>query len=115
MRVPTGRPAIDAGEVRGALGRLYDDFDAEVAARRPVCALSGRCCRFEEYGHTLFVTAIEFALLAADAPDAEPGRWTTARHARGRTAGAIAPPGGPGRWGAGRTIATRHMGPTRRP
>jgi Fe-S-cluster containining protein len=30
--------------------------------------VSGRCCRFEEYGHTLFVSAPEFALLIADAP-----------------------------------------------
>ena len=68
MHVPSGRAPIDPDLVRQGLRRLYDDFDAEVAAHRPICALSGRCCRFEEYGHTLFVSAIEFALLAADAP-----------------------------------------------
>lgn len=68
MRVPPGREAIDPSLAREGLRRLYEEFDAEVAARRPVCTLSGRCCRFEEYGHTLFVSAIEFALLAADAP-----------------------------------------------
>ena len=29
----------------------------------PVCQLSGRCCRFKEYGHTLFVSTPEVQLL----------------------------------------------------
>ena len=33
----------------------------EVDARRPVCVMSGRCCRFEEYGHRLYVTTLELA------------------------------------------------------
>ena len=38
----------------------------------PVCELSGRCCRFHEYGHTLFLPLPEAAVLIADAPP--PGR-----------------------------------------
>lgn len=55
-------------EFRAPLAALYGELDAAVAARGPVCGLSGRCCRFAEYGHTLFVSAIEAALLVADAP-----------------------------------------------
>lgn len=53
----------------GELRALYDQLDAEVARLGPVCQLSGRCCRFREYGHTLFVSAIEVAFLLDGAPD----------------------------------------------
>jgi Fe-S-cluster containining protein len=58
---------LDVSFFREALQGVYADVDAEVARQTPVCAISGRCCRFEEYGHTLFVSAPEFALLLADA------------------------------------------------
>jgi hypothetical protein len=59
---------LDPGRFRDALRHLYQELDAEVALRGPVCGLSGRCCRFAEYDHTLFLTAPEAALLVADAP-----------------------------------------------
>ncbi len=59
---------LDPSGFREALHGIYRDLDAEVARRAPVCQVSGRCCRFEEYGHTLFVSAPEFELLLADAP-----------------------------------------------
>jgi Fe-S-cluster containining protein len=63
-------PSIDVDRYREALQGVYAEVDAEVAALAPVCVISGRCCRFEEFGHTLFVSAPEFALLLADAPQA---------------------------------------------
>ena len=45
------------------LRALYGQVDAEVARLGPVCQLSGRCCRFKEYGHTLFVSTPEVQLL----------------------------------------------------
>jgi Fe-S-cluster containining protein len=53
---------------RERLRALYAGLDEAVAALGPVCQLSGRCCRFAEYGHTLFLSAPEAALLLADAP-----------------------------------------------
>lgn len=47
---------------------LYQAVDQEVAAAGPVCVASGRCCRFKEYGHTLFVSNLEAAVLLAEAP-----------------------------------------------
>jgi Fe-S-cluster containining protein len=42
---------------------LYDDLDATIRESGPVCDLSGRCCRFKEYGHTLFLSRPEAQLL----------------------------------------------------
>jgi len=50
------------------LRALYEQLDAEVAGLGPVCELSGRCCRFQEYGHTLFVSFIEIQFLLSHAP-----------------------------------------------
>ncbi len=59
---------MNVDEVREALAILYAELDAAVAEAAPVCRLSGRCCRFEEYGHALFLSAPEAAVLLADAP-----------------------------------------------
>src|SRR5947209_18642900 len=53
--------AADRPEVVSAVGGLYAAVQRAVDARRPVCVVSGRCCRFEEYGHRLFVTTMELA------------------------------------------------------
>src|SRR6187551_527255 len=48
-------------EVIAAVEAVYADLAKDVAERRPVCVASGRCCRFEEYGHRLYVTTVELA------------------------------------------------------
>jgi hypothetical protein len=60
---------LDPDRFRESLKILYSQVDAEVATLAPRCDLSGRCCRFEEFGHTLFVSSPEAALLIADAPE----------------------------------------------
>src|SRR6516165_6843623 len=50
---------------------LYNQVDVDVRAAGPVCVASGRCCRFKEYGHTLFVSNLEADVLLADAPSYE--------------------------------------------
>jgi hypothetical protein len=50
---------------------VYEQVDAEVARLGPVCQLSGRCCRFKEYGHTLFVSTLEAQHLMQNAPAPE--------------------------------------------
>ncbi len=52
------RPAFQH-EFRSAMADLYGRVDADVAGRQGVCMASGRCCRFEEYGHRLYVTHAE--------------------------------------------------------
>jgi Fe-S-cluster containining protein len=51
---------------------LYRSVDDEVAAAGPVCVASGRCCRFKEYGHTLFLSSLEAEVLLHDAPPYDP-------------------------------------------
>jgi hypothetical protein len=55
-------------ELRRQVLELYAEVDAAVAAAGPVCVASGRCCRFKEYGHTLFVSNLEADVLLASAP-----------------------------------------------
>jgi len=55
-------------ELRAQVFRLYHAVDREVAAAGPVCEASGRCCRFKEYGHVLFVSNLEAEVLLAEAP-----------------------------------------------
>jgi hypothetical protein len=50
---------------------LYAEVDQAVAAAGPVCVASGRCCRFKEYGHTLFLSNLEAEVLLAGAPPYE--------------------------------------------
>ena len=55
-------------EVRQAVLTVYADADAAVAAAGQRCDASGRCCRFKEYGHTLFLSHFEAELLLEAAP-----------------------------------------------
>ncbi len=58
-------------DVRDAVARVYADLQSEIDARRPVCSASGKCCRFEEYGHRLYVTTLELAAFVAELPVAD--------------------------------------------
>src|SRR5437762_14328604 len=50
---------------------LYRDVDRDVQAAGPVCVASGRCCRFKEYGHVLFLSNLEADVLVSQAPPYE--------------------------------------------
>jgi hypothetical protein len=52
-------------EVGRVVAEVYAGLQAAIDQRRPVCAVSGRCCRFEEYGHRLFVSTLELAAFVA--------------------------------------------------
>jgi hypothetical protein len=54
---------VTSAEERSALFEIYSGLDAEIAAIGPRCEASGRCCRFAEYGHTLFLSALEAEVL----------------------------------------------------
>jgi Fe-S-cluster containining protein len=56
--------AVDP-QISGELELVYEAIARAVAARRPVCDASGRCCKFDEWGHRLYVTGLEAAYLAA--------------------------------------------------
>jgi hypothetical protein len=54
--------------LRNDLLAVYAAADTAVLAAGPRCDASGRCCRFTEYGHTLFISAFEAELLLERAP-----------------------------------------------
>jgi hypothetical protein len=54
--------------LRRRVVELYREVDRDVAAAGPVCVASGRCCRFKEYGHVLFLSNLEAEVLLANAP-----------------------------------------------
>jgi len=55
-------------DLRTRVLEIYRDVDREVLAAGPVCLASGRCCRFKEYGHTLFLSELEAEVLLESAP-----------------------------------------------
>lgn len=55
-RAAAAAPAVDT-----AIRSLYAELDAAVAERGPTCWQSGRCCHFRDFGHRLYVTALEVA------------------------------------------------------
>jgi Fe-S-cluster containining protein len=58
--------AAGRAEVRAAVGRVYEDLQRRIEERKPICVISGRCCRFEEFGHRLYVTTAELAAFVAE-------------------------------------------------
>lgn len=54
--------------LRQRVMKLYDSADEEIQSHRPVCVASGKCCRFLEYGHTLFLSHLEAEVLLHNAP-----------------------------------------------
>ncbi len=58
-------------ELRRRVLEIYARADAAVAQAGPRCDSSGRCCRFKEYGHTLFISQIEAEVLLEAAPPFE--------------------------------------------
>lgn len=69
-RLDTQAVWMAAGNPRmmAAVAWLYHAADAVIASHRPLCKQHGDCCRFEQYGHRLFATTLEFAYLVAGQP-----------------------------------------------
>jgi Fe-S-cluster containining protein len=55
-------------EIRNRVRAIYAEADAAVAAAGPRCDSSGRCCRFKEWGHVLYLSTFEAEILLDAAP-----------------------------------------------
>jgi hypothetical protein len=53
-------------ELRDRVFEVYRQAGAAVAEHNPICQKSGKCCRFTEYGHTLFLSDMEAQILLDD-------------------------------------------------
>lgn len=65
MILPEISDDVRAG-ISADVAKLLSQADLEIAALKPRCDASGRCCHFEEYGHRLYITMAElihFALV----------------------------------------------------
>ncbi len=67
--------AAGTPEVRQHLQRMVDEGEVAVRARRPLCLANGNCCRFDRFGHALWLSGLEVAwclrqLPAMPTPDA---------------------------------------------
>lgn len=63
-------------EARARVAELYRAVQEEIDRRKPLCIVSGRCCRFEEFGHRLYVTTLELAHFVHERGDApRAGEW----------------------------------------
>jgi Fe-S-cluster containining protein len=68
------------------LEAIYQYVADATEARRPVCRASGRCCKFEEWGHRLYVTGLEAAYTVSRLSGAAPALYAeslAAAQARG--------------------------------
>lgn len=66
LREAAGRP-----EVVAAMRSFYAEADRRIAEHSPVCWNKGDCCRFGQFGHRLYVTALEVVYYLATAEGAE--------------------------------------------
>jgi Fe-S-cluster containining protein len=59
-RRAAGHPEVES-HFRAERARIAE----AVRAKRPICLASGACCRFEEYGHRMYLSGLEAAFVAA--------------------------------------------------
>ena len=67
--------AAGRADVREAVEQVYRDLQQEIDTRKPVCKTSGRCCRFEEFGHRLYVTTMELVAFRDSLGRSGSGAW----------------------------------------
>jgi len=71
--------AAGRAELAEAVDAVHAEVQRAIDERRPRCDVSGRCCRFEQFGHRLFVTTLELAVfvgrLKAGGGGAMPAGW----------------------------------------
>lgn len=60
------RMKIELTVIHESIRDLYSKLDADVQAAGPACEISGRCCRFEEYGHRLYMSRPEAEILFSE-------------------------------------------------
>ncbi len=70
-------PLVDAvqkasrrSDALSSVDELYRAVQLQIDQRRPLCVISGRCCRFDEFGHRLYVTTLELAHFVHHLPPA---------------------------------------------
>lgn len=66
------RSAAGRDDLAGPLSAIYQSVADAVELNQPRCDASGACCRFDDFGHSLFVTTIEMAEFVRGLRDDQP-------------------------------------------
>ena len=75
--------AAQRPEVVAAMRAFFTEADREIAARPATCWNKGECCRFGQFGHRLYVTALEVCYYLAGGDRPGPVTDDTCPHAVG--------------------------------
>lgn len=51
---------------------LEQEAAEQLRLHRPICLASGKCCHFEEHGHSMWLTGLEVAWTLSQLPSAPP-------------------------------------------
>lgn len=62
--VETRSPKAASDAFTREMQEFYSEVDAAVAARSPICVNRGHCCKFDSFGHKLYVTDVELRYFA---------------------------------------------------
>lgn len=54
-------PHLERPVLHERMAAFYAAVDAAISAYQPVCRNRGACCRFDSFGHKLYVTTLELA------------------------------------------------------
>lgn len=68
------RRAASRADIIERMRLFYEGVDARIATKSPTCWNRGDCCRFAQFGHRLYVTALEviYYLALGDSPATVP-------------------------------------------
>ena len=67
------REAVNQPPVVAELRAIHERVDAAVRERGPTCWTSGNCCRFESYGHRMYLTGLEVSWFLSRSREASAG------------------------------------------
>lgn len=73
--------SVGRDDVRTAMDAFYARADAAIAAQPGTCWNKGECCRFGEFGHRLYVTALEVAYYLGNGESGVPSSEDKCPHA----------------------------------
>jgi Fe-S-cluster containining protein len=69
--------AASRPEVVEAVRNIHIALQDAIDLHKPICITSGRCCRFDEFGHRLFVTTMELGTFVGGLTEVEQGHDST--------------------------------------
>ncbi len=70
QHIPAWRAAADDPRMGALMRQLEMQAQEQLRIHRPVCLASGKCCNFEQHGHSMWLTGLEVAWTLSQTPSA---------------------------------------------